>query len=252
MRDRHDHLAHRRAEPRQFTVLWTVYLLIASAVAIGQSGFLGMIQPEVYQPAARTLMAVAGAGICLLWPMVRLSQAAPTDPRSAFALDAAVVFIPTQAILWSQCLPWMAGWPGSVAGTISLEFAAWSILVGGFLAWYFTRLERRMPRWVFMGFLLCMASAGPVIAVGAMASRFAGGFAVNVGLAVSPLTFAFEAAADRSWSGATASVSAFHWLMVIPQMAAGVAVWVLSSPRRLAFGVGDGDTDGSRADARPG
>ncbi len=234
-----DRWAHRRAEPRQFVVFWTLFLFLASILALGGTGFIGLVQPDLYRPAARILLAVAGTGIALLWPMVRLSQVAPDRPRASFALDAAVVVAPAVGVAMAQCLPWMAGWPLSAGMVISTVFAAWGVLIGGALAWYFTHLEHAVPRWAWMALLSLAAAIGPAFALtwpdvspeNPRESR------VNIALMASPITAVFEACADRSWSGTPAMVGPEHWGAALGLWPPALTVWFLSRRRRrpLAF-----------------
>lgn len=238
----HDHLEHRRAEPRQFVVLWTIFLLFASVLSLGSTGFLGILHADIYRPAARTLLAIAGAGIAVLWPMVRLSQEAPSRPRVAFAFDAAVVVLPALAVVFAQTLPWMAGWSVEVGAVISLVFIAWAVLVAGALAWYFTRLQEAAPRWAWMLVVLGAACLGPAAAMltpesGPGISAPHAPEPANIALMVSPITAPFEAARDRSWAGRPARVGPEHWGAALGLLAPAIAVWFLSRDRRrpLAF-----------------
>lgn len=221
-------------------VLWTLFLFFASILSLGGAGFLGVLNADIYRPAARTLLAVAGVGIAVLWPMVRLSQEAPPRPRAAFALDAMVVVVPALAVVWAQGLPWMAGWSFEVSAVISVVFVAWALLVGGALAWYFTRLQEAAPRWVWMLVLLGAALLGPGAALLTPHSSPAPAHLpqpTDLALMVSPITAPFEAARNRAWSGLTAQVGPEHWGAALGLLAPALAVWFLSRDRRkpLAF-----------------
>src|SRR5262249_53298101 len=133
---RGDIWAHRRAEPRLFAFLWSVYVLIAVMGSIlwlarmpaGSTGASSM-----YSPAARTLLVVIAAGITVLWPMTRLSQAAPErDPVGSALADLLVVQLPVQMVIWPMAL--LANWPGPVVMAVAMLFLAWGLLTGGILA----------------------------------------------------------------------------------------------------------------------
>ncbi|MBS0197950.1 MAG: hypothetical protein JSR77_14435 [Planctomycetes bacterium] len=222
-----DHLEHRRAEPRHFVMLWTFFLFLSGVICIGGAGLLGAIQVDVYRPAAKAMLAIAGVGIAVLWPMVRLSQAAPLNPRAAFALDALVVSLPTQPVIWAQGLPWMAGWPASVSAMISAIFILWAVMVGGVLALYFLRFQRFLPRSAWMLLLVLLAAAGPIAQLSAPASNDT----PMLGLLASPVTAIFEAARDRSWTGAAAAVGNQHWGVVVALALPALAVWCLIGAR---------------------
>ena len=133
-----DRWAHRRTEPRGLAFLWTCYLLAATAISIGQLGRMGLTTYEVYRPAARLLLTFVLLGVAVFWPMIRLSQEAPGRPIRSFLADAVVVLSPGAAIILSQSLPGMAGWPLQVTLVITLFAVAWSALVCGVLGFAMT------------------------------------------------------------------------------------------------------------------
>lgn len=89
------------------------------------------ISPLSYGPSARIMLIVLATGAMVLWPMVRLSQAAPRRSRlnSAVLGDMAIVLVPS----WLVILPlrFIAGWPVDVVGAIAAIFGAWVYLLGG-------------------------------------------------------------------------------------------------------------------------
>ncbi len=129
-----DPWAHRRGEPRVFAMCWLIYVTLTvtgSVRWVVQS--TSEISPLSYGPSARIMLIVLATGAMVLWPMVRLSQAAPRRSRlnSAVLGDMAIVLIPS----WLVILPlrFVAGWPVDVVGAIAAIFGAWVYLLGGVL-----------------------------------------------------------------------------------------------------------------------
>src|SRR5437867_4288680 len=79
-RPRPDPWSHRRGEPRLFAFLWTLFLFAATGITFMTAVSLGGNSADVMRPATRALLALTGAGVVLLWPMVRLSQAPDEHP----------------------------------------------------------------------------------------------------------------------------------------------------------------------------
>ena len=207
----YDRWAHRRGEPRQFVVWWSGYLLVSSILAMGGMGFIGLAGYEVFRPAVQILLTMTAVGLAILWPMVRLSQERPARPLEAFALDALVLLVPGLAVLATQCMPWMAGWPARVGLTVAASDVAWAVASAGLLAAFFSRWEGWLSRWALMAAIVGLASAGPVLALGAIWAR-APEVVVEFLLMLSPLTATLEATRDRSWLGVAAEVSRHHVL----------------------------------------
>src|SRR5947207_1904454 len=79
-RRRADPWAHRRGEPRIFAFLWTLFLFAATGFTFMAAVSMGGTSADVMRPATRALLAVTAAGVVLIWPMVRLSQAPDEHP----------------------------------------------------------------------------------------------------------------------------------------------------------------------------
>src|SRR5262249_35293851 len=99
-----DPWAHRRGEPRLFAFLWTLFLFAPTGATFMAAAPPGGASPDVMRPATRALLAVTAAGVCILWPMVRLSQLADEHPIAGVIQDLVVVLIPAQAVIWPQWL----------------------------------------------------------------------------------------------------------------------------------------------------
>lgn len=229
-RGEYDRWAHRRGEPRQFVVWWSAYLLVSSILAMGGMGFIGLAGYEIFRPAVQILLTMTAVGLAILWPMVRLSQEGPSRPLESFALDGLVLLIPGLAVLATQCMPWMAGWPPRVGLTVAASYVAWAAASAGLLTGYFTRWEGRLSRWALMAAIVALAGLGPVLALAAMWLGAAEG-AVEFLLMLSPLTATLEATRDRSWLGVAAEVSGHHVAGACAPAALALIGWMGRSRR---------------------
>jgi len=197
----------------------------ALVLTLGAGGALGLVGPEVYRPLARRLAVVLACSIWVVWPMLRLSQAAPRSPPRSFAGDWVVIMLPVQAIVWPQGLAWMAGWPLSACAALSLWLAAWGALAAAILTAFFTHgsgaRALTMLAFVVVGF------SAPA------AWLFTGGEGGLLPL-LSPLSGAAAIVADRSDAGAVAAVPAYGWTVVAVVTSVAAVAWAVSavgSPR---------------------
>lgn len=123
----------RRGEPRGFALAWTGFLILATASCFATYGATLGISPRGYINAARALTGVLGAGIAILWPVVRLSQApAQTGGSGVVARDLVIILLPLQAVLWPQAL--VARWPIETIGAVAITLTAWAAAVGAVVA----------------------------------------------------------------------------------------------------------------------
>ena len=111
---KNDRWAHRRAEPRTLGFLWAMFILLAGLSTIGVllvRGPWALLDEEVYQYAARTMLLSVAIGVALLWPMARLSQTVSLreSPASAMFKDLLAILPPVQAVVWAQVVA-RAGW----------------------------------------------------------------------------------------------------------------------------------------------
>jgi hypothetical protein len=127
-----DRWAHRRAEPRMLAFAWTMYLLIATGMSFARVGLAEPVDVQVYRASARALLLTVAIGACILWPMVRLSQALPKRPLWDTFKDLLVIVAPMQAVIWGQAL--LSRWPVQSLGAVAIGLAAWTAICGGILA----------------------------------------------------------------------------------------------------------------------
>jgi hypothetical protein len=229
----YDRWAHRRGEPRVFALLWTIYLMLASGLALASIGVRGRVAVDVYRPIAQVLVVTVASGIVLVWPLVRLSQARPRRSGAwAAMMDYFVVILPVQAIVWPQT--WLTAWPLDVVGALSVMLASWGLLVAGMLAWALgpgTGLEERTRvagSAVWMGGWVVLVGAGPVL--GELPGLIPPGWAALA----SPLTAVHALTADLPVGSLGRTVAAGQWsMMVLPGVLGGVG-WLAAWLREVA------------------
>lgn len=213
-----------------------IYLFASLLTTVGAASLVGgagaLLSTDVYRPAARLLMAATMAGIVVAWPMVRLSQEAPRNPRRAFAADVVLVTLPTLAMVWPQGLPWMAGWGAQVCAALTMWHAGWAMVVAAVLTWACTAREGVGGRWMVMAGLVAVVVVGPSIAMlrpHALHAPVVREF--DALLMTSPIAGALEMVEDKSWRGRAARVSDGHWASAGLVLALGAAAWGLAAVR---------------------
>lgn len=240
-----DRWAHRRAEPRPLAFMWTLYLFAATAMTFAAIRGVGGLTLDVYHPALRVLLMTVAAGVVVVWPMIRLSQAGPPEhPASAALKDLFAIVVPLQAIVWPQWA--LTGWPVSVIGAVAGTLTAWAVLTCGLLAIYFrvepAQAEESPPggfgsRAMMTLVFVLLAALGPV--VGAAWSLLGGTTTparTSWWMLSSPLTAIFDITADRAAGPVLRGVPA-HWAVAANVAVAGVVCWFWSlTPRRRAPG----------------
>ncbi|MEM9083843.1 MAG: hypothetical protein AAGB34_09615 [Planctomycetota bacterium] len=124
-----DEWKHRRGEPRVFALLWTGFVLFAAAATLFVVNGAGYTRHEIQEVAVRSLLLVILAGIVLVYPAIRLSQAPDPHPVRAGLLDAVVVLMPLVPLL--LLCPMLASWPGDVAFVLWITILGWVMLITG-------------------------------------------------------------------------------------------------------------------------
>lgn len=233
-----DPWAHRRGEPRTFTLLWTVYLLCATVIAISAVGLHGAVLETGARLAARTILLTAAVGMGLLWPMTRLSQYAPRRRGVGWAVqDTLAIVLPMQAVIWPHI--WLAKWSLSTATGASSLLLVWSVLVGGLLAVALHRSRGALVRVMWMVVFVLLLAGAPALD---MLMRSVGRPLGEAGLWVrmaSPLTGLDHILSRPAWYGMPALTSE-NWIGIgVTAILAGL-VWLVA----LAMGRG-----GARSEA---
>ncbi len=198
--------SHRRGEPRQFAILWLMYLMAATVLMLASLSAARAISPSVTRPAATSMLVVCTVGACVLWPIVRLSQRRPDRPARAVATDLPVVVLPVFALVLPQGFWFLAGWSPGVVFTLCGIVAAWCLLVGAVLAFALRTIDRKPERGIArtlwaVGFVLI--AAGAPLAMGL-------GIAGPDASAFSPVTALTSLVADRQESGLIVQGGAAH------------------------------------------
>lgn len=252
--------SHRRGEPRVFAFGWTLYLMGVVTLSFVQSRALRSFSIEAFRPAAQQTMLMLVLGICVLWPVVRMSQAKPRGGGvGSCARDLVVLLVPAQALIWPQV--WLSGWSIGVVVAVSAMLAVWAMLVGGVLALGMGAREgaggsaglqqegrRISPRrrtlvsiscvgLVLGGLLVVLGEQHGIVAL----SRENPWLDDRPAWMLSPFTAVFELTRERAWLGVSPGVGRIHWLMVSGVGLLSAALWL------VALGAG---AAGTRADAR--
>lgn len=228
--NKEDPWAHRRGEPRLFTLFWTIYLLGATAVSIATVGLHGAVLEEGARVAARMILQTAAIGMVVLWPLTRLSQMRPERTGVGWAVqDTLAVLIPLQAVIWPH-IP-LAKWSALHAGASACVLAAWASLIGALLA---VALSRGSPgalaRTVWMMvFIVLLALAPGVAMILQVADQPLGAAAAWLQMG-SPMTAIDELAPRRGWHG-SATITRQHWAAIGLTVVAGAITWLIALAR---------------------
>lgn len=223
-----DRYAHRRAEPRPLAALWIAYLASVGLLCLGSVGFSGLMSQDIYRPVARVGLLLAGLGVGVLWPMIRLSQEFPLAPRRSALADLSVILPPLHAFIWPQMFGWMAAWPPRVVTVIALTLTAWGVVIGALLSLCMAKgreIElggKIAPRSRWMLGFLALNMAGPLVALW----RLPNDSSSSLALLLSPASASMELGADRSWTGTSAATLPEHWWALWGVAGAGVALWL--------------------------
>lgn len=225
-----DPWAHRRAEPRTFAFIWTVYLFIATLTTYAVSLSAGVGSHDVVRPAARMLIALVAAGMVTAWPLVRLSQEPDKRPLIGPFLDIIVVIVPVQAIIWPQIFGWLAGWPVSVVAALAVMLTAWSVIIAGAISITHTlRLGTRPASpTACMATIVSLGLASHLPMLVSLYSSAATIYPVRATWMFSPVAAAYEILQDRTWIGTPAAVFPGHWRMISLTWAAAIIMWLIA------------------------
>lgn len=225
-----DPWAHRKGEPRVFALLWCAYLMAAALVTLFAVRSVGAPSAEQYRYGARALLVLCALGVTVLWPALRLSQAAPTRPARAALIDVLIVAMPLNAVLWP--MPVLTRWPfGVTAGTLVM-LSSWAFAAGGWVAWGSAR--GGLGRAGSMAACVLLASAAPL--AGAWAAEAPAWWGM-----LSPFTAG--AAMTAAPSGLSPVMSATEWMLAITPAALGAPAWAAAclARRRPAGADGGGE-----------
>jgi hypothetical protein len=147
--------------PRGLVLLGTLWIFAAWAICIGVRP---PIQPSIasYLPGIRIFLAAIAVGLCVAWPMVRLSEPASRAPALQILVDFITLGLLLHVVLWPLRLA--TNWSPARMGLIDLLLFSWTAIVAAVLA---CTIASRSPleRVVSMMVILVIALLGPLACV---------------------------------------------------------------------------------------
>ena len=206
-------------EPKALTLLWSLYLLVAAGMTIFAVDQLWLYDAGVFRISSKVMLGMVGLGIGALWPMVRLSQAAPTNPAGSVLADVMAISVPAQAVLWPLTL--LGGWMWGVTAAIALALVAWTLLLGGVIALGVSAFAG-IGRSFWMLVALAVVLGAPVWAMSIGWSAHDNPAPVDWRLC-SPLTMGWGMTATLA--GGAARLTPDKWIGVLIPAASAIVVW---------------------------
>lgn len=237
----HDRWAHRRAEPRTLAFLWAMYILAAGLLTIGVLLFRGpwaLLDKDVYQYAARTMLLCVALGLAVLWPMARLSQSVPLRERASGALfkDMLVLLPPTQAVVWAQAAA-QSGWALDLIAAMALSLVAWPMIAGAVMALMLRPSAAQLTGDMYDAGTPFVGARGPggtvrtLAMLGFVAAALLPLVALRVGPAwasvLSPVSAMIDLARPREVGPGSSSVDGGRWIVLLTQSGIAVLAWLL-------------------------
>ena len=239
---RSDRWAHRRGEPRLFSLYWIAWLMLNSSLVLAKLGPRGLLDPAVSRPVTRSLFMMIAVGALVLWPMFRLSQAMPVRrPLAGLLLDVLIMFTTAQIVFWPQVL--LAYWPMLAIGATSVSLLAWMLIAASVLSIVMERQrrhelvngEKNIAFQRRMGMVICLGiTMGGLLIPGCFGWTAAGERPdPDMYMLASGVSAPFELTRDRFWTGSSAQLEPLHWKVLWCMLGAGIAgilaAWVYQS-----------------------
>ncbi len=205
---------HPLVLPRGLILIASLWLVTSWVLAIGIRTPVEASSAS-YTPGVRLMLISAAIGLVIGWPLLRLSQGQVASPIKQTILDLIVLLALVQVVLWPLRL--VTPWSPARTAALDATLVAWTVLAGALVA-STTGTRRAGPRNIAMMACVCMALAGPVLAIIALSFQPIGSVTHRL-LKVGPLLEVYE----LSGGGRTApDAGQWRWIMIIA-LAAGVA-----------------------------
>ena len=243
---KHADWSHRRGEPRVFALLWMGYLMALTALMFASMSGAYTVSRSITRPAAQGMLIAAAIGITVVWPMVRLSQSAPSGQSVRWSLrDFVVIMIPVQAVVLPQLFPVLAGWSVSVVLAVDAFFCVWALVIAGLISMAYRSIgsgsrHAGIAGGVWMVIILAVVLAAPAVGLVSAAGTDAGVQIPRVGWLLSPVSGMLELTRDRSVLGTGAKVEGSHWRMIAAIGCVGSALLLFGYTLEVARGRGRG------------
>ncbi|MCE9618791.1 MAG: hypothetical protein K8R92_02655 [Planctomycetes bacterium] len=116
--------------PRGLVFLTTAWIFAAWCLCIGVRP---PIQPSIasYVPGVRLFIAAIAVGLCVAWPMLRLSEKPSSAPIRQVLLDFAALAVLLHVVLWPLRLA--TSWSPERMGLIDLFLFSWAAIIAALL-----------------------------------------------------------------------------------------------------------------------
>lgn len=222
-----DPWAHRKGEPRVLALLWAMYLMAGSLLTVFAGQGIDSSSARQLEFASLGFVSVAAFGGAVLFPMVRLSQAAPAAAWRALLVDVVVVSAPMAVVI--PALPFLTRWPFAVSIAITVQVCGWVVLVGGFVALVLARgggpsgdVGGGARAWA-MAVVVLLVCGGPMLDIG---WRVVDPLGFGAGaLLASPLTGPWVVSSSEA-ENLLPRVSGREWSYALAPAVAGAALFV--------------------------
>ncbi len=212
-----DPWAHRKGEPRLFTLLWAIYLMVGAMGTIFATRTLGVPTPATYRTGCLAMITIVAAGATILWPLTRLSQRSPGSAVRAVMVDLVVILLPILAVVLP--MPLLTRWPWEVTFAMTLCVASWALVVGAVIALGIDR-PPGLGRAVLMGVICALVLGGPALA---LLGSGPGSAPMQTAMLASPLTAHW--ALTNAPPNLKPAMSGSEWAMVLAPLVAAGALW---------------------------
>lgn len=144
--------------PRGLVILVTLWIFAAWWICIG---IRPPIQPTIssYLPGIRLFIAALAIGMCVAWPMLRLSERPTRAPIRQVLIDFVTIAVLLHMVIWPLRLA--TNWSPQRLGMIDLSLFSWGVIIAGILA---KSLGNRSPfeRSISMLVIVLIALLGPL------------------------------------------------------------------------------------------